>query len=132
MVHPFFSRFFSLFAMASRIHVTRSSSPRAWSTPSAISSLSGSVIRTGYSFFLPMLNFFVCTILTTTKTYRMYVSSARGKHMTNIRWNGDFANEAKSGQIVEQNGALLTIKWEDGKQQVIPEFVTKGQGWTRS
>lgn len=52
--------------------------------------------------------------------------------MTNIRWNGDFANEPKNGQIVAQNGALLTIKWEDGKQQIVPEMVTKGRGWTRS
>lgn len=76
--HTFRGFFFSLLAMASLIQVTRSSSPRAWSTPSAISSLRGSVIRIGYSFFLPMLNFFVCTIFTTIKEYRMYVITARG------------------------------------------------------
>lgn len=76
MAQAFFSRFFSLLAMASRIQITRSSSPRASSIPSAISSVRGSVIRTGYSFFLPMLNFFVCTILTTQKEYRIYVSSS--------------------------------------------------------
>jgi len=52
--------------------------------------------------------------------------------MTNIRWNGDFANEAKSGQIIAQNGSLITIKWEDGKQQIIPDVVTKGREWSRS
>lgn len=52
--------------------------------------------------------------------------------MTQVRWNGDFANEAKTGQIVARNGDLLTIKWEDGKQQVIPEMITSGRGWTRS
>ena len=49
--------------------------------------------------------------------------------MTNIHWNGDFANEAKSGQIISRNGSLLTVRWADGHIQVIPEFVTKGLGW---
>lgn len=74
---------FSLRSMASRIHVTRSwsSFPHAWSTPSAISSVSGRVIRTGYSFLRPML-FFVHTILTMAGIYRMYDLPARGNDMT--------------------------------------------------
>lgn len=56
--HTFGGFFLSLLAMASRIQVTRSFSPRAWSTPSAIFSVNGSVIRTGYSFFLPISHLF--------------------------------------------------------------------------
>lgn len=56
MTYAFFSRF-SRLAMASRIQITRSSSPRASSTLSAISSVSGRVIRIGYSFFRPMALF---------------------------------------------------------------------------
>lgn len=58
MIDQPFSLFLSLLAIASRIQVTRSWSPRASSTLSAISSVSGSVIRTGYSFFLPISQLF--------------------------------------------------------------------------
>ncbi len=49
--------------------------------------------------------------------------------MTQIHWNGDFSNEAKSGVIVARNNGLLTIQWDCGQQQIVPEFVTKGAGW---
>lgn len=48
----------SALAMASRIQITRSTSPRASSIASDISSLSGRTIRTGYSFFLPISQLF--------------------------------------------------------------------------
>lgn len=49
--------------------------------------------------------------------------------MTRIHWAGDFANEAQSGDIIARNGALLTIRWDGGRAQVIPECVTQGRGW---
>lgn len=49
--------------------------------------------------------------------------------MTRIHWNGDFANEATSGTIIANNSGLLTIQWDNGRVQSIPEFVTKGYGW---
>lgn len=49
--------------------------------------------------------------------------------MTRLHWNGDFSNEAMSGTVVGRNGSLLTIRWDDGREQVMPEFVTQGSGW---
>lgn len=59
MTYGFFGGLLSFRAMASLIQVTRSSSSESdASTPAAISSLSGRVIRTGYSFFLPISQLF--------------------------------------------------------------------------
>ena len=46
-----------------------------------------------------------------------------------IHWQGDFENEPKSGSIVSRSGTLVTIKWDDGSQMMVPEIVTTGSKW---
>lgn len=50
--------------------------------------------------------------------------------MARIRWSGDFENAPISGEVVGRQNGLLTILWDDGRQQIIPEFVTKGAAWS--
>jgi hypothetical protein len=49
---------------------------------------------------------------------------------TRISWNGDLSNEAKSGSIVKVSNGLVTISWDNGKTQVIPDFtILQKYGW---
>lgn len=50
--------------------------------------------------------------------------------MTRIHWNGDYSNDAMAGTIIAKSGDLLTIKWDNGKQTIVPEIVTRARGWS--
>ncbi len=47
-----------------------------------------------------------------------------------IKWNGDFANEPKSG-VALIVGDMFHITWSDGSKMLAPIFTCKPQyGWT--
>jgi len=47
-----------------------------------------------------------------------------------IYWNGNQDNNPKSGVIAAVNGGNLTVRWDDGLEQVVPAFVvTPKHGW---
>jgi len=49
-----------------------------------------------------------------------------------VHWNGDMANEPKSGTAVISNGLYL-ITWDDGSKMVAPDFTILAKcGWTVS
>ena len=50
--------------------------------------------------------------------------------MTRIHWTGDYSNDPMTGTVVAKSGDLLTIKWDNGTQMVVPELVTRGRGWS--
>lgn len=50
----------------------------------------------------------------------------------NISWKGDFANAPKTGLVISEAAEMLTIKWSDGSQMVVPAFtVSERYGWSR-
>lgn len=52
--------------------------------------------------------------------------------MTNIKWNGDMANEPKVGVVLSETNGNLLVRWSDGREQVIPAFtVVERYGWKR-
>lgn len=65
------------------------------------------------------------------KSYEILGSQSREIDMR-VHWQGNFENEPMGGTVIARNGSLLTIRWDNGRKQIIPEFVTTGYGWRRS
>lgn len=49
---------------------------------------------------------------------------------TKIFWKGDFSNGPKTGVVVSYDRGMVSIRWDDGSSQSVPDFtILPNYGW---